>query len=86
MQKIWILSLFSMLALNSQEQPKTVWEDFVYAKKNGTTPILPDFSYVGYKYSEVPIPDVDYKTFDVTEFGAVPNDTLSDKKCYQKSS
>lgn len=85
MKRMYIFSLFSMLFLNCQEQPKTVWEDFVHAKKTGTTPILPDFSYTGYKYSEAPIPTVNYKTFNVTEFGAIPNDTLSDKGAIKKA-
>lgn len=64
----------------SNGQNKTLWQDFVDAKTNGTTPVLPDFSYAGYQYSEVPIPDVAYKVFNVVDYGAIPNDTISDKK------
>ncbi len=66
--KRWVLCIFSTLLLNCREQPKTVWENYVHAKKEGLTPILPDFSYAGYKYREEPIPDVDYKIFNVTNF------------------
>ncbi|GAA4232828.1 hypothetical protein GCM10022291_08420 [Postechiella marina] len=73
------LSFMCLVFLNCKAQTKTVWEDFVEAKKTGATPILPDFSYAGYKYSEEPIPVVGYKIFDVTNFGAIPNDQKSDK-------
>lgn len=86
MKNIWILSLLSFLVFNcTAQQSKTVWEDFVEAKKTGETAILPDFSYVGYKYSEEPIPHVNYKTFNVTDFGAIPNDTQSDKDAIKKA-
>ena len=45
---------------------------------------LPDFSWVGYHYGNDPLPIVkDYKIFDVTAFGAIPNDMLSDKAAIQ---
>ncbi|GGZ86470.1 DUF4955 domain-containing protein [Algibacter mikhailovii] len=79
------MKLFSLIILvfvffNCNAQEKTVWEDFVASRKTNKTPILPDFSYAGYMYSEIPIPHVDYKVFDVTHFGAIPNDLNSDKK------
>ncbi|TYA74665.1 DUF4955 domain-containing protein [Seonamhaeicola marinus] len=90
MKQLWILSLCSVMILSCQEKStknlkKTVWEDFVEAKKNGTTPILPDFSYSGYKYSEVPLPKVTYKVFNVKDFGAIPDDTISDKDAINKT-
>ncbi len=83
MKSLWVICI-SLFILNCQEKvtkiaKKTVWEDFVDAKKTGKTPILPDFSYAGYKYSEVPLPNVKFKIFNIIEFGANPNDTLSDK-------
>ncbi|WP_303315293.1 DUF4955 domain-containing protein [Flavivirga abyssicola] len=74
-----------LLCTNCKAQESVVWKDYKRAKKNGTEPILPDFSYSGYKYSEVEIPYVDYKTFDVTHFGAIANDTLSDKEAIKKA-
>src|SRR4029078_4208608 len=35
-----------------------LWKDFLEAKKKGTTPVLPDFSYAGYHFSEKEIPSV----------------------------
>ena len=55
------------------------WEQFVYASQTGTEPILPDFSYAGYHYFGKPIPDATHPVFDVTRFGAVPNDDRSDQ-------
>ncbi|TXE06293.1 DUF4955 domain-containing protein [Seonamhaeicola algicola] len=90
MKPLYILSFFSVLLINCQEktnlkQQTTVWENFVESKKKGKTPILPDFSFAGYKYSEVPLPTVNYKTFNVTNFGANPNDTISDKEAIKKA-
>ena len=45
--------------------------------------LLPDFSYAGYGFGEKPIPDPGYKTFNVTDFGAVPDDEISDKAAIQ---
>ena len=51
-----------------------LWTDFVEATSEGREPIVPDFSFAGYRYSEQPIPDVQGATFDVTDYGAVPDD------------
>lgn len=71
--------------LSCQAQNSKVWENFKTSKKTGKEPILPDFSYAGYKYSEVEIPTVKYKIFDVTKFGAIPNDVNSDKDAINKA-
>ena len=55
------------------------WEQFVLAKETGTEPILPDFSYAGYRYFGEPIPDPTHPVFDVTRYGAIPDDDLSDQ-------
>ncbi len=60
-----------------------VWKDFVTSKKNGTRPPLPDFSYAGYQNSEQQIPSPDWKVFDVTEYGATPDDGNSDLQAIQ---
>ena len=63
----------------------TTYQQFVEAKENGTEPILPDFSYAGYHYFSEPVPDVAHPIFDVTKYGAIPNDALSDQKAIQAS-
>ncbi len=55
------------------------WEQFVSAKQTDTEPILPDFSYAGYHYFGRPVPDATHPVFDVTQYGAVADDGLSDQ-------
>jgi hypothetical protein len=57
----------------------TLWNQYVEARSSGSEPTLPDFSYAGYHHGEVPIPTVDWPLFDVTTYGAVADDGLSDK-------
>jgi hypothetical protein len=52
-----------------------LWNNFVQAKANGTQPTLPDFSYAGYKRSDVAIPNITGPVFNVTSYGASPNNT-----------
>jgi hypothetical protein len=52
-----------------------LWNNFVNAKQNGTEPTLPDFSYAGYKRSDVPIPNITGPIFNVTSYGATPNNS-----------
>ena len=56
-----------------------VWDQFVSARQNGTEAILPDFSYAGYHYFGKRVPDPTHPVFDVTEYGAIPDDDLSDQ-------
>ena len=57
----------------------TTFQQFVKAKENGTEPNLPDFSYSGYHYFNKPVPNVAHPIFDVTDYGAIPNDDVSDQ-------
>jgi hypothetical protein len=60
------------------------WRDFLHARSTGTTPLLPDFSYAGYQFSERPLPDVSARPrFDVTAYGAVPDDSQFDDDAIQ---
>ena len=61
----------------------STWTNFVLAKRRGTEPILPDFSYAGYHYFSKPVPDVTHPIFDVTEYGAIANDNKSDQSAIQ---
>ncbi len=56
-----------------------IWDQFVSARQNGTEAILPDFSYAGYHYFGKRVPDATHPVFDVTEYGAIPDDDLSDQ-------
>jgi len=80
-----LLGCFVLSLLSCKAQEAVIWNDFKSSKSEGSEAVLPDFSFAGYKYSEVPIPRVDYKVFKVTDFGAIPNDLHSDKTAIKKA-
>lgn len=49
------------------------------AKRTDTEPILSDFSYAGYNYFQKRVSDAAHPGFDVTEYGAIPDDERSDR-------
>ena len=57
--------------------------DFYESKVLGTESILPDFSYAGYHRFEKPIPDVTHTVFNVTDYGAIADDNISDQDAIQ---
>ena len=66
---------------HAQTKPSVLFEAY---KKNDQKSILPDFSYVGYHCGEEAIPDnTNYKVFNVLDFGAKPDDNLSDREAIQ---
>ncbi len=56
-----------------------------WLKSKEALQVLPDFSYAGYHSGEIAIPSPNYKVFNVVDYGAIPNDTLSDKKAIEKT-
>ncbi|MBI1290629.1 DUF4955 domain-containing protein [bacterium] len=76
-----IAALLSAPALGAN--PSALYQAFVDAQSGGGTPVLPDFSYSGYRRSEVAIPDVTGTVFDVTDYGAVADDGASDASAIQ---
>jgi|GEM_PF-850730 len=56
-----------------------LWNQFVQARSAGAEPVLPDFSHAGYQHGNTPIPSANWTVFDVTNYGAIPNDGVSDK-------
>ncbi len=80
----FLMMLISFFTVAQETAP--LWKDFVQARKNGTTPILPDFSYAGYYFSEKEIPSVaGKKFFNVKDFGAIPGDAEFDDAAIQKT-
>ncbi|WKX76433.1 DUF4955 domain-containing protein [Zobellia laminariae] len=73
------------LAINCAAQESNVWLNYKNAAQNNTEPILPNFSYAGYRFSETGIPEADHKVFNVQDFGAIPDDGISDKKAIIKT-
>ena len=80
---LMVAGLSTVFSLNANAQVSTTWQDYVDAKTAGTVPVLPDFSYAGYQYGEVPIPDVAHTVFDVADYGAVPDDGNDDRAAIQ---
>ena len=81
-QKIAVitLSFLAIVSVTAQNESK-IFESY---KKDRS--VLPDFSYVGYHQGEKDIPVIaNYKVFDVTTFGAKPDDGISDKEAIQKA-
>jgi hypothetical protein len=83
---ILIVLLQSFVASLFAQQVTPLWVDFVNAKQTGKTPILPDFSFAGYHFSEKQIPDVSgRKMFNVLDYGAKPNDSGYDDEAIQRT-
>lgn len=60
-------------------QTPQVWTDYLQDYEAGVSSTLLDFSYAGYHFSEEEIPDVsDWLRFDVTDYGALPDDEVYD--------
>ncbi len=83
MKNIITVLLISTYTIQLSAQ-KNLFETYKAQKLAGQETTLPDFSYVGYENGEKTIPVVDYKLFNVTDFGALPNDNTSDKASIQR--
>ncbi|WP_303033857.1 DUF4955 domain-containing protein, partial [Bacteroides acidifaciens] len=65
----------------------TAWTEYLSGDDKN---VLLDFSYAGYMRGETAPPDVEmliaqgYKVYDVTKYGAVPNDGKSDREAFMK--
>ncbi|MEI6945581.1 DUF4955 domain-containing protein [Paraflavisolibacter sp. H34] len=87
--KLFTRLLAPFLALGAGTAP--VWGQqapasrlFADYQQDKTRSVLPDFSYAGYHYGEKALPRVKgYPVFDVTDFGALPDDSLSDREAIQ---
>lgn len=62
-----------------------VWEEQLSSLKEGQEPLLPDFSYAGWDYSETAIPEASGKIFNVLDFGAEPDRDGSDREAVIKT-
>src|SRR5438034_1180778 len=62
-------------------QPSVLFENY---KQDKTNSPLPDFSYAGYRSGEKAIPkSKGLRVFNVLDFGAKPNDHISDREAIQ---
>lgn len=90
--RLWVKGLLLILlvctgvrseAQGNEENKSKIFEDYKAHKSNS---VLPDFSYVGYHSGEEAVPTINnYKVFNVTDFGAIPDDTISDKAAIQSA-
>ncbi|MFY0600502.1 MAG: DUF4955 domain-containing protein [Cyclobacteriaceae bacterium] len=78
---------FLLLLVLSNEgftQEAEIWNRYIGSSHDESIPVLPDYSFAGYNLGEEAIPDeVDYPVFDITNYGAIANDTISDQAAIQ---
>lgn len=80
----YFLLIFTFCASYAFAQEATPSQLFENYKKNKSTSILPDFSYAGYQSGEKSLPvNRQHKIFNVVDFGAKPNDEISDREAIQ---
>lgn len=82
MKKVFFTAGYLLLTIlvNHAQQQAPLWDEYVQAQKTNRVSVLPNFSYAGYHFSEKAIPDVsDRKYFDVTDYGARPDDDQPDE-------
>lgn len=80
-----ILFAFACLFAHGQslKGQSLLWEQYVQSKLDSTISTLRDYSHAGYHKSEIGLPEISAAThtvFDVTDYGAIPNDGLSDRQ------
>lgn len=81
---LFLLSFIFSITILGQEKAK-IWQKYTGEISNPEIPVLFDYSYAGYKFGEVGIPKKHkyLKVFNVIDFGAIPNDSISDQKAIQ---
>ena len=66
-------------------QDSQLYKDYVSAQNSGNPSTLKDYSYAGYHFGEKPIPNIQGPIFDVTKYGAKPNDNEEDYDGIQRA-
>lgn len=68
-------------------QEAASWTPHILSEEGQQEHYLPDFSYAGYRWGEVPIPEAieTHTVIDVTDFGAVPDDRQDDTEALQRA-
>ena len=87
LQKLIFFSFcFTMFSAYAQEEAK-IWQKYTGKISNPEIPVLFNYSYAGYKLGEVGIPEKHkhLKVFNVVDFGAIPNDKISDQEAIQSA-
>ena len=82
MKKIQLLILLLILSLSVIAQTPELWNNYLSKPIRGKGSTIANYSYAGYHYCEKALPNVStttYTYFNVTDFGAIPNDEKSDR-------
>lgn len=82
-QTVALACLVVPAAIGYAQPTSTYWTQYLAAKTAGTEPTVSDFSWSGYRGGNEAIPTVNHTVFDVTAYGAVPNDHASDRDAFQ---
>ena len=76
----FVLFLFFSISSFSQELPKIITD-----KKIASLNYLPDYSYAGYHFGEVQLPQKTEQIINATDYGVIANDDLDDSKALLKA-
>ncbi len=83
----FLIFLFLLMFSAAYGQEARIWKKFTGEIADASVPMLFDYSYAGYKMGETGIPKThrQLKVFNVVDFGAIPNDTVSDQEAIQRA-
>lgn len=80
-RKVTVMFTLNPVELDAAMTP--AWNNFVAGNDEN---VLLDYSYAGYNHGETaPAESYGYKVYDVTDYGAVPNDGKSDREAFLKA-
>ena len=86
--KVVFSLIFIFLFQNSYSQKEAlIWKKYKGEITDPSVPKLFNYSYAGYKLANESIPEnfPELKRFNVIDYGAIPNDTISDQEAIQKA-
>jgi len=82
----WVSLGLGMASIGWGEAKESAhWKSFQSATDRSPAGILTDYSYAGYEHGEKGIPDVQGPVFKVTDYGAIPDDAISDEDAIRKA-
>ena len=78
---------FILSASIGYSQEAAIWKKFTGEINDPKIPTLFDYSYAGYELGSEGIPKKfkNLKVFNVKDFGAIPNDSISDQEAIQNA-
>ncbi|WOH36267.1 DUF4955 domain-containing protein [Thalassotalea fonticola] len=77
-------TLIAALGSSAYAADADIWQQYTGVISSPTIPVLPDYSYAGYKLGMEGIPENHtLDVFNVTDYGAIANDLVSDQNAIQ---